>query len=298
MNKGLLYAIGAYFLWGLLPVFWKTLQTVPAAEILGHRMIWSLVFVAGLLTLRRRWGWLRPALRSRRTLLTFTVTGLVLSINWLTYIYGVNAGFVVETSLGYFINPLVNVLLGVIFLRERLRIGQWTAVFVAGGGVLYLTISYGALPWIALTLAFSFGLYGLLRKTGSLNSLEGLALETAVIFPLAFAYLAYLEFSGQAAFGHAGARTSLLLALSGVVTAVPLLLFAAGARRINLSTLGLLQYMAPTLQFLIGVYVYGEPFTRQRFTGFSLIWLALLIYSIDGLRQRRKRLRPTPLPGD
>lgn len=295
MNKGIFYAAGAYFLWGLLPLFWKALQTVPATEILGHRMIWSLVFVAGLLTLRRQWHWLRTALRDRRTLITFTATGFVLGINWLTYIYGVNAGFVVETSLGYFINPLVSVVLGVVFLQERLRVGQWTAVLIAAAGVIYLTISYGTLPWIALTLAFSFGTYGLLRKTAPLNALEGLTLETAVLFPIALTYLLFLEFSGQAAFGHAGWSTSLLLALSGVVTAVPLLLFTAGARRIKLSTIGLLQYIAPTLQFLLGVFLYGEPFTTQRFIGFSLIWLALLIYTGEGIYRRRQPHVPSTI---
>ena len=288
MNKGVMYAGAAYFLWGLFPVYWKALQNVPAAEILGHRMVWSLGFVLLILAWKRHWRWVKTAVSTPRILITFIVTGLLLGVNWLTYIWGVNAGFVVETSLGYFINPLINVVLGVLFLRERLRVGQWTAVFIAFVGVVYLTITYGQLPWIALTLAFSFGLYGLLRKTAALNSLEGLSLETAVLFPFALSYLLYLGFSGQAEFAHGAWTTTLLLVLTGVVTAVPLLLFAAGARRINLSTLGILQYIAPTIQFLLGIFLYNEPFTMQRFIGFSLIWLALLVYSMEGVRNGRK----------
>ncbi|KAA3659393.1 MAG: EamA family transporter RarD [Chloroflexi bacterium] len=288
MNKGVLYAGGAYLLWGLFPIYWKALQNVPATEILGHRMVWSLGFVVLLLAFRRHWGWVKTAVSTPRTLITFIASGILLGINWLTYIWGVNAGFVVETSLGYFINPLVSVVFGVLFLRERLRVGQWTAVFIAFIGVVYLTMTYGQLPWIALTLAFSFACYGLLRKTATLNSVEGLSMETAVLFPFALAYLLYLGFTGQAVFAHASWMTTLLLVLTGGVTAVPLLLFAAGARRINLSTLGILQYIAPTIQFLLGIFLYNEPFTIQRFIGFSLIWLALLVYSVEGVRNGRK----------
>ncbi|MCA9922440.1 MAG: EamA family transporter RarD, partial [Anaerolineales bacterium] len=194
----------------------------------------------------------------------------------------------VETSLGYFVNPLVNVVMGVLFFRERLRVGQWTAVFIAFVGVLFLTLGYGQLPWIALTLALTFSFYGVLRKKAPLNSLEGLSLETAVLFPFAFGYLLYLQVSGQAMFAHAGWVTTLLLVLAGAVTAVPLLLFAAGARRIHFSTVGLLQYIAPTMQFSLGVFLYHEPFTTQRLIGFSVIWLALLLYSVDGVRNGRK----------
>ena len=288
MNKGILYAGAAYLLWGLLPVYWKALQTVPAAEILGHRMVWSLGFVLLLLVVRRHWGWVKTAVSTPRILLTFIASGVLLAVNWLTYIWAVNAGFVVETSLGYFINPLVNVLLGVLFLGERLRVGQWTAVFIAFVGVVYLTLIYGQLPWIALTLAVSFALYGLLRKTADLNSVEGLSLETAVLFPFACGYLMYLQLTGQAVAGQGDWTIYLLLVMTGLVTAVPLLLFAAGARRINLSTIGLLQYIAPTIQFLLGVFLYDEPFSRQQLIGFSLIWLALLIYSVDSVRNGRK----------
>jgi chloramphenicol-sensitive protein RarD len=298
MNKGILYAAAAYILWGLLPIYWKLLDEVPAIEILSHRMVWSLLFVGLLLAYRRHWGWLRPALRNRRIVLTFLVTAVVLSLNWFVYIWGVNSGHIVETSLGYFINPLVNVLLGVIFLRERLRPGQLIAIVLAVAGVLYLTLSYGAIPWIALTLAFSFGLYGLLRKTAALASTEGLFLETALMFLPALLFLLFLEWQGMAAFGHLNLLTTFLLAFSGVATGLPLLLFAAGARLITLTNLGLLQYIAPTLQFLIGVVIYNEDFSRARVIGFTIIWVALLVYTAESLlTYRARRLHPVHQSG-
>lgn len=290
-NKGFHYAAAAYTLWGFFPIFWKALQAAPALEILAHRVVWSLGFVLLVMAFRKRWTWLRPALHNKRILLTFLATGTLLSINWFTYIWGVNAGYIVETSLGYFINPLINVLLGVIFLGERMRGWQWTAVSLAAIGVLYLTILYGSLPWIALTLAFSFGFYGLLRKTAALESLEGLGLETAVMFFPALAYLVYLELVGKGSFGHVDGTISLLLTLAGVITAVPLWLFAMGARQVTLVTLGLLQYIAPTLQFLIGVFIYDESFSRSQLIGFGLIWLALLLYSAEGLLTARRKRR-------
>lgn len=294
-NKGMIYAASAYVLWGLLPLFWKALQHVPALEILAHRMVWALLVVLLLLAFTRNWNWLGAVLRSPRTLLTFLASALLLSVNWFVYIWGVNAGYVVETSLGYFINPLVNVLLGVLFLGERLRAWQAAAIAVATAGVLYLTFSYGSPPWIALTLAGSFGLYGLIRKTAALNSLEGLTLETLLLFPFAFGYLVFREWNGIGALGRVDALTTLLLVVSGVATAAPLLLFAAGARRITLTALGILQYIAPSLQFTIGVLVFNEPITTDRLIGFSLIWLALLIYTGEGLfRTQTARLRPAP----
>jgi chloramphenicol-sensitive protein RarD len=292
MNKGIIYGLGAYIIWGFLPLFWKALQEVPAIEILSHRMVWSLVFVLILLLLQNKWQWVVTAVRSPRILLTFFTTACILALNWFVYIWAVNAGYIVETSLGYFINPLVNVLLGVIFLSERLRPGQAAAIMLALSGVLYLTYSYGALPWISLTLAFSFGFYGLLRKTASLNSLEGLSLETALLFLPALAYLLYVGVTGQGAFlAYARPATNLLLPLAGVATAMPLLLFAGAARRVTLTTLGILQYTAPTIQFLIGVLVYGESFSRDRMIGFSLIWLALLIYSLEGVVSGRRAVQ-------
>ena len=224
----------------------------------------------------------------------FTASALLLSVNWFVYIWGVNAGFIVETSLGYFINPLVSVLMGVFFLGEQLRKGQWLAIALAGVGVIYLTVRYGALPWIALTLATSFALYGLIRKTAPLGSLEGLSLETALMFIPALGYLVYLESLGTAAFGHVDGLTTGLLMFAGAATAVPLLFFAAGARRTRLATIGILQYIAPTLQFLIGVLIYHEPFTADRLVGFGFIWLALFIYSGENIwfSRQRPRLRP------
>ncbi|MEI6179688.1 MAG: EamA family transporter RarD [Chloroflexales bacterium] len=283
MNKGVLYAASAYTAWGLLPIFWKALQHVPALEILAHRVVWALVVTLAVGATRGSWAWLGTALRSRRVWLTFGSTALLLSVNWGLYIWAVNAGHVIETSLGYFINPLVNVFLGVVFLRERLRPGQTIAIGLALAGVLYLTVTYGSPPWIALILAGTFGSYGLLRKTAPLNSLEGFTFETLAMFPLALAFLIFTEVTTGGALFHAGWGTTLLLASSGVITAVPLLLFASGARRVTMTTLGLLQYIAPTLQFILGVTLYGETLTPERMVGFALVWLALSIYTLEGV---------------
>lgn len=256
-------------------------------EILAHRVVWSLAVVGALLWYRGGWQWLGPAFRDQRTRRTFTATALLITLNWFVYIWSVNAGYVVEASLGYFINPLVNVMLGVVFLKERLRLWQGVAVLLALGGVLYLALGYQTIPWIALTLAGTFALYGLLRKTAPLGALEGLTLETVVLFVPALAYLVYRQWDGAAAFGNTGTTTTLLLAGAGVATALPLLLFTAGARRIPLSSLGLLQYIAPTLQFLLGVFVWGELLTPTRLIGFCLIWLALLAYTVEGVWERK-----------
>lgn len=294
MNRGILYGIACYTLWGLMPLYWKTLQEVPAAEILANRIVWSLLFVIGLLAYKQDWRWLRPALQQRRILLTFTTTAILLAINWFTYIWAVNAGYVIETSLGYFINPLVNVALGVLFLHERLRRGQVAALSLAIIGVIYLTFSYGAFPWIALTLAFSFAFYALLRKTAALGATEGLALETAVLFLPAALYMLFLQRSGTAAFGQGDPRTTLLLIGVGVITAIPMLLFAMAARRITLTNLGLLQYIAPTMQFLLGIYVFNEAFGKEQLVGFALIWMALLIYSFEAIWSSRVN-SPSPV---
>ncbi len=291
MNKGMLYAAGAYVIWGLLPIFWKALHAVPALEILAHRMAWSLLVVLLLVAMRGRGRVIMAAVRDWRVLGTFTVTALLLSLNWFVYIWGVNEGYIVETSLGYFINPLVNVVLGMLFLRERLRLWQGVAIAIAVSGVMYLTVSYGRLPWIALTLACSFGLYGLLRKTASLPSLEGLTMETLVLFVPAVAYLIYRHASGQGSFGLVGTIETLLLVVSGIATATPLLLFASGARLLSLTTLGLLQYIAPTLQLLLGVLVYGEQLSASRLAGFCLIWLALAVYTGEGIVHGRGAAR-------
>lgn len=298
-RRGVLYALGAYLCWGFFPIYWRLLKGVPALEILAHRMTWSLVFLGLLLLMRRQWRWILPALRDKKTLLTFMLSATLLSLNWWLYIWAVNAGFIVETSLGYFINPLVNVLLGVIFLKERLRRAQALSVLVAVGGVLYLTLSYGRLPWIALALGVSFAIYGLLRKMASLNSLEGLSFEAALLSVPAVGFLLWLELNQQGSFGHADAKTNLLLVGAGIATAVPLLLFAAGARRIPLVTVGILQYLAPSIQLAIGVLIYHEPFDRHRLLGFGLVWLALLLYSGEGVwrwRQQRQVRRRAQVP--
>ena len=289
MNRGILYGIAAYTIWGFLPLYWKALREVPAGEILANRIVWSFFFVVLLLTAERNWDWLKPALKQRRVLLTFTATGFLLALNWFVYIWAVNAGYVIETSLGYFINPLVNVLLGFVFLHERLRRGQMAALALAVAGVLYLTLSYGAFPWIALTLAFTFAFYGLLRKTAPLGATEGVTLETAVIFLPALAAMVLLNRSGSSSFAAGDPQTTLLLIGVGIVTAVPLLFFAAAARRITLTNLGLLQYIAPTIQFLLGIYIFGEAFGKEQLVGFSMIWLALIVYSFESIWVSRVR---------
>jgi chloramphenicol-sensitive protein RarD len=293
MNKGVLAGIGAYTLWGLFPIYWRWLEQDPAVEILAHRMLWSLVFVAILLTVQKDWNWLGQTLRNRKTVMVYAIAAVFLSVNWFTYIWAINAGYVVEASLGYFINPLVNFMLGVIFLGEKLRAGQVAAVILAGLGVIYLTVSYGSLPWISLVLAFSFGMYGLIKKTAALESMHGFSLETMVLFLPALAFLLYRESGGVGAFGHQGWLITLLLVLAGPVTSIPLLLFGYSARKIPLSMLGFIQYITPTMQFLLGVFVYLEPFPTARLVGFCLIWLALLVYSLERvIFYRRQRANP------
>ncbi len=296
MNKGILYAIAAYFTWGFFPIYFKALSNVPADQILAHRILWSFVILTIFLLLRREVRRLR-GLATRRILLIYFAAGALLAVNWGTYVWAVNAGHVVEGSLGYFINPLVSVLLGVIFIREKLRPLQWLPVGLAALGVVYLTISLGQLPWISLVLAFTFGLYGLIKKLAPLNSLNGLTLETAAVALPALAYLIAQEGLGSGSFIHAGAGTTALLILAGPITILPLLFFASALRLIPLSTAGFLQYISPTMQFLIGVLIYDEPFDTRRLIGFSIIWLALIIFSADGyLAQRRERIGAAGLP--
>lgn len=283
MNSGVLYAALAYSAWGLLPMFFKQITGVDALEIVAHRVVWALVFLLGVLLVLRRWAWLRAVAGQPRLLLTFAFSALLLSANWSIYVWAVQNARVVDASLGYFILPLVNVALGFVFLRERPRTGQWLAVSVAAAGVAWLTLQAGRPPWIALVLAVTFGIYGLLRKLASLGALEGLTLETLLLSPLALGWLAWLGWQGQGALVQAHSATLGWLLLAGPLTAVPLLLFAAGARRIPLTTLGILQYISPSLQLLLGVWLYGEAFGAARAIGFYLIWLALLLYSAEGL---------------
>ena len=285
-NQGLWFAFAAYGLWGFLPIYWKLLDSVPSFEILLHRMVWSLGFLLFLLFLQRDWRWLKPILNERKTLGIYFLAALLLACNWGIYIWAVNANFIVETSLGYFISPLVSVFVGVIFFKEQLRKGQWFAVAVATLGVIVLTLVYGRLPWIALSLAFSWNIYAALKKLAPLTALRGLMLETAILFPFALGILFYLQ-SPDA--GLAVNSTTLLLVFSGVATATPLIFFTAAAKRLSLTMIGMMQYIAPTLQFLIGVYIYNEYFDGARLLGFLVIWLSLIIFTFEGLRYRRKR---------
>ncbi len=286
-RSGLLTAAAAYIVWGLFPLYFKSVQDIAPLEVLMHRAVWSLVFLVAVLAARRQWAWLGPALRDRKVLGGFAASALLLSLNWFVYIWAVNHGRVVDASLGYFITPLVNILLGFIVLGERLRPLQWGAVGLAAAGVVWLAWDSGSLPWIGLLLALTFGAYGLLRKTASLGALEGLVLETLLMFPLAFGYLAWLGAAGADGFSGAPWSTQLLLAAAGPITAIPLLMFASGARRIPLSVLGLLQYIAPSIQLVLGVLLYHEPFGGARLAGFVLIWSGLALYTLESLWRNR-----------
>jgi chloramphenicol-sensitive protein RarD len=288
MSTGALYAALAFALWGIFPLYFRQIATVPSGEILIHRIVWSLVFVVIVLTMRRQWAWLKPVLRQPRVLAAFTASAVLLSTNWLIYIWAVNNGHVIDSSLGYFINPLVNVLLGYTVLHERLRRMQWLALGLAAAGVVWLTVLAGHLPWIALALAGSFGAYGLLRKVATLGALEGLTLETLLLAPIAALVLGVWMANGSSTFPAADATTNFWLIAAGPITAIPLLLFAAGARRISLTTLGLLQYIGPTIQLALGLWLFHEPFSAERLIGFILIWLALALYSAEGWWRSRR----------
>lgn len=283
MRLGILFASTAYAIWGLFPLYFKALLDIPPTEILVHRIVWSLAFLALVLAWRKQWAWIVGLVHQPKVLAGFTASALLLSANWFVYIWAVNNGRVIDASLGYFINPLVSVLLGSVLLHERLRPVQWAAVALAGAGVAWLTWHGGHLPWIGLALALSFGFYGLLRKTAALGALEGLSLETAILFPVALGYLFMLTLDDRNAFATASTSSQWLLAAAGPITAIPLLLFGAAARRIPLSLLGLLQYIGPTLQLLLGVWLYHEPFGGARLAGFALIWAALALYSMESM---------------
>ncbi len=290
---GLAAALSAYCMWGVFPLYWKALQVIPSWEIICHRIVWSLVLTFILLILRGRQQALLEALTNRRTLLTTLATSTLLGSNWLVYIWAVNNGNIVESSLGYFINPLIAVLLGVVFLQEKLRIGQWIALGVALGGVLYLTFSYGRFPWIGLTLAITFALYSLLRKTAALHSLEGLFCETVLLSIPAGLTLLFLTHQGTSGFVSQGPWITLMLIGTGLVTSIPLLLFVFGAQRITMTAIGLMQYLAPTIQFLIGLLIFHEPFPPAKMIGFAIIWSALALFTIEGITFRlHHRTRP------
>ncbi|MEV0972002.1 EamA family transporter RarD [Microtetraspora glauca] len=294
-RRGVLYGIAAYAMWGLFPLYWPLLKPAGAIEILAHRMVWSLVAVLAILGVRRHWSWIRTM--TRRQVLLLTLGAVVISTNWGMYIYAVNTGHVVESALGYFINPLVSVLFGVLIFRERLRPWQWAAVGLGMVAVLVLTLDYGRLPWIALVLAASFGTYGLIKKTAQVGAAESLTIETLVLLVPALGYLGFLQMDGAGTFGNHGAAHVALLVGAGLITAVPLLFFSAAAIRVPLTVVGLLQYIAPVLQFLCGVLVAHETMPGSRWAGFAIVWLALSVFTWDSLRAARatrREARTTP----
>jgi len=284
--SGVWYGVAAYSLWGLLTLYWRLFPHVPAIQVLAHRIVWS--FVVLTVIVAASWRQRRAVLHSITpgVVVLYAVAAVLIGANWFLYVFSVNNGFIVESSLGYFMTPLVNVLMGVAVFRERLRAMQWLAVAFAFCGVLWLTLAYGTLPWIGLALAASFGSYGLVKKKATLPSLEGLTVETAVLVLPAILYLAVLDRNGDGAFLRSGTVTDVLLTAGGIVTVVPLLLFATAVRRVPLSVIGILQYIAPTIQFLLGVYAFHEPFTRTQLTGFGLVWLGLAVFTLDSVRPR------------
>ena len=285
---GLAAACAAFLIWGLSPIYWKSLKSVPAFEILMHRMIWSFVFLLPLIAGQRRFAEFRAALTSRHSLIALTASTLLVGVNWFLFIWAINTGHILQTSLGYYINPLVNVFLGMVFLKERLRPLQIAAVVLAAISVSMLTFGYGRFPWVALTLAFSFGFYGLIRKIAPVGAVVGLAVETLLLSLPAAAYLIYLETAGAGHFLRGSWQVSALLMGAALVTALPLLLFTTGARRLHLSTMGFLQYIAPSCTFLLAVFVYGEPLDAAKLKAFLLIWTALVVYSVDSVRHYRR----------
>lgn len=287
----MLMAIGAYFSWGLLPIYWKLLGHVPTPQLLSHRIAWSFATLALFLGLTKRMGSLFRRLNPG-VWRTYFLASLLIGVNWFIYVWSVNAGYIVEASLGYFITPLLSVLLGVFLLRERLRPVQWAPLGLAAAGVIYLTFDYGRLPWIALALASTFSLYGLVKKRAPLGAFEGLTLETALLLPPALCWLGWSELQGAGVFLHAGTGSDLLLLGAGVVTTAPLAMFAGAAQRIPLSMIGILQYIAPTIQFLLGVFMYREPFSHTQFTGFSMVWIAVLLFLFERWRFSRSLRRP------
>jgi chloramphenicol-sensitive protein RarD len=290
-RRGFGLGIAAYLLWGTFPLYWPLLEPAGALEILAHRVVWSVITMTLLLLLTRRVRQFRAILRNRRSLALLTLASAVIAVNWGTFIWGVNNHRVVETSLGYFINPLVTVLTGVLLLGERLRRWQWYAIGIAGVAVVGLTIEYGRPPWVALALAFSFGTYGLAKKQAGVEAVESLTFETLVLAPVALGFLIWLATQGEGHFATEGVGHSLLLTTTGIVTAIPLLCFGAAAIRVPMVTLGLLQYLAPILQFLLGITVLDEHMTPMRWVGFALVWVALVIFTWEAARHRRTQLR-------
>lgn len=286
-----MFGVTAYALWGAFPLYWPLLQPAGALEILAHRILWSMLTMGLLVIALRRTAQLRALVANRRTLALLSLAAVTITVNWAAFIWAVNNGHVVETSLGYFINPLVTVLMGVFLLGERLRALQWVAMGVAATAVAVLTWDYGGLPYIALVLAFSFGTYGLAKKTANVGAVESLALETLLIAPFAGAYLAWLVATGASTFGSNGTGHALLLVTTGIVTAIPLICFGAAATRVSMVSLGLLQYLAPVLQFALGLLWFHEEMPAGRWAGFALVWVALVLFTYEAVRNRRRQLR-------
>lgn len=286
MNMGYVYAVAAYLMWGLLPIYWKVFQGVGAGEILAHRIIWSVVFVLVLVAVARKWTLLRQAVPDVKSKLAVLMCSLLISMNWLLYIWAVNNNHIVEASLGYYINPLVNVFLGVLFLKERLSKLQWVSISLAAAGVLLMTLSYGDFPWVAITLALSFGLYGLTKKKVKVDTVVGLSLETLIVLPFALGYLLFVAKGGEA-FSLLSGWEVTVLTLAGVATALPLLFFAEGVKRLPLSVMGFFQYLAPTISLFLGVWLYGEAFGLTDLISFGLIWSALVLYTFQIVRKQK-----------
>ena len=294
-TRGALYAIGAYTLWGIAPLYFKQLTQIPAYEILTHRVIWSFLLLMLLLSALKIWPSVRAVLRQPKNLLLLTLSSVIIGLNWLVYIWAVNSNHILDASLGYYINPLFNIVLAMFFLGERFRPIQWFAVALATSGVLVQLVVFGRLPWIALVLAMTFGLYGLIRKKVPVDPIAGLMLETLVLLPLAAIYLFFIADTPTSHLGANSLNTNLWLISAGLVTTAPLLLFAGAAKRLKLSTLGFFQYIGPSLMFLVAVSLYDEPLTTDKIITFALIWCSLMIYSWDGIRQRKKQTVRTPL---
>ncbi len=290
-RKGLVYGVLSYLMWGLFPLYWKLFDRSGAVEVLAHRIVWAVLTIAVLVVATRRYGRVRELLRNPRSRWALMVAAVLISVNWGAYIWGVNHGRVVETSLGYFITPLFTVLLGVVILHERLRVGQWVALGVAFIAVVGLTIENGRPPWVAIVLTFSFGFYGLTKKQADAGAIEGMAIESATVAPLAVITLIVLAIQGNSTVTHHGPGYLAIAVLAGPVTAVPLLLFGSAATRVSMTTLGLLNYIAPIMQFIVGVLVFHEAMSPMRWAGFALVWLALAIFTTSGLAARR---RPAP----
>jgi chloramphenicol-sensitive protein RarD len=282
-KKGIAYSSAAYLIWGFFPIYWKLIKHVPALQLLGHRIVWSFILLGIMFLASRKYQELRALVTGRKAIQIYAIAAILIGLNWFLYVWSVNAGYIVEASLGYFINPLFSVLLGVLFLKERLRPFQWVAIGLAASGVIYLTFMYGRLPWIALSLAFTFGSYGLVKKIAPLPALHGLVLETGFLFLPALFFLIHQNAGGQGAFLHTGTASDLLMAGAGLVTTVPLLLFSWAAQRIPLTMVGLLHYITPTCQLLIGVLIYQESFNTTRAIGFGIVWLGLLVFMMESL---------------